>query len=104
MEVAFVLEATVVSDATVVLGATVVLETASGTGARALHSALPTVESAPGSPIGVGRGGEGEGQYPHERETDQLPHGQLLLDGLHGCDVSPACDWSAGAPISASAL
>src|SRR5207244_8920940 len=30
----------------------------------------------------VDRAGESKGQHSHERESDDLPHGRLLLDGL----------------------
>src|SRR5712692_2884816 len=48
-----------------------------------------TLEAAPVPPACRGRGGEREGQYPHERENDDLLHGQLLLDGLHGYKARP---------------
>src|SRR6266852_8550248 len=47
------------------------------------------VEAASVPPAGGGRGGQHEGQHSHERENDDLLHGQLLLDGLHGREVSP---------------
>jgi hypothetical protein len=77
-----------------VLEATVVLEATAGTEARAMHSAPPALEPAPVSPDGVDRGGEDrggedEGQHPHEPETDDLLHGRLLPGGLHRCEVSP---------------
>jgi hypothetical protein len=81
MKVASVLEATLVLEATFVLEA------------GAMHSTLHAREPAPAYPIGEDRGGEGDGQHPHERETDDPLHGQLLSDGS-----------SAGAPASTAGL
>ena len=56
---------------------------------RSLAQAETTMEPTAVSPACGDRGGEREGQHPHERETDDFLHGQLLLDGLHGCEVGP---------------
>jgi hypothetical protein len=39
----------------------------------------PTVEAAAGPTPGRDRGGEGEGQHSHERQTEDLLHDRLLL-------------------------
>jgi len=39
----------------------------------------PTVEATAGSPPGRDRGGEGEEQHSHKRQTQDLFHDRLLL-------------------------
>src|SRR5437879_4110938 len=45
--------------------------------------------TTPLPPARVDRSGEGKGQHPHERQNDDLRHGQLLLDGRLAYELSP---------------
>src|SRR5713101_9358353 len=49
----------------------------------------PAVKATAGPPTCRDRGGEGEGQHSHERQTEDLLHDRLLLDRGDGCKVSP---------------
>src|SRR3984893_157295 len=59
--------------------------------ASTMKMPVAPVESTPAPPRGptppvpsarVDRTGESKGQHSHDRESDDLQHGQLLLDGL----------------------
>ena len=53
--------------------------------------APPMRSTTPVPSARVDRTGESKGQHSHERESDDLPHGRLLLDGLGS--GARALDW-----------
>jgi hypothetical protein len=56
----------------------------------------PAVKATAGPSPGRDRGGEGEGQRSHERQTEDLLHDRLLLDRRSRCKVSPPWRFECG--------
>ncbi len=60
-------------------------------GSRGIRPRAPMRSTTPVPSARVDRTGESKGQHSHERESDDLPHGRLLLDGLGS--GARALDW-----------